>query len=119
MLEEKTDELNEQEEEEINSLTAFDPDEEEDNPLSPERNLLAAILTISIKDYLRSLRGKQVHRIKAKRYWNKVRAEKWFFNPQTQDPNGFSFQFVCEQLEIDPKSIIHFINKSDPQVAHK
>lgn len=67
---------------------------------TPERNLLTAILERAILDFVGN-DSKQVEH-----------AEKWLFAPQnSNDFRPFSFEWVCERLDLNAKSIEENIRK--------
>jgi len=61
---------------------------------SPERRLLLAILERAILDFVGNDERELEH------------AEQWLFAPERDNNNEhFSFEWVCEQLDLDPKRI--------------
>jgi hypothetical protein len=65
---------------------------------SPERRLLLAILERAILDYV----GNDPREVQE--------AEEWLFGaPESGGRNQFSFPWLCEQLDLDPRKIAHKI----------
>jgi hypothetical protein len=74
---------------------------------SPERRLLLAILERAILDYVGN-DTREIHE-----------AEEWLFNSTDTGARGhFSFAWVCEQLDLDPRKIAKKI-KSMPRRGNR
>lgn len=64
-------------------------------PENPEKKLLYALLRRAVLDYLGNDRVLREE------------AERWFFARSSEiDPEGYSFRWVCSQLEIVPEDFI-------------
>ena len=75
---------------------------------TPERNLLTAILERAILDYV----GNDHKETEC--------AEDWLFSAQnTDDFKPFSFQWVCERLDLDHKFVTNEIKKMPKRGKHK
>jgi hypothetical protein len=75
---------------------------------TPERRLLLAILERAILDFV----GNDERELE--------QAEQWLFAPERHDRNDhFSFEWVCEQLDLDPKRIAAKIKKMPRRGSRK
>ena len=75
---------------------------------TPERRLLAAILSDAIDCYIRDCCAGNRRKKKSFR-----EAEEWFFS--TDDYGVFSFENVCESLQIEPGYIRRGLLRYNPQ----
>lgn len=75
---------------------------------TPERRLLLAILERAILDYV----GNDERELE--------QAEQWIFSPErTTSGSHFSFEWVCEQLDLDPSKIAAKIKAMPRRGARK
>ena len=69
-------------------------EEEHENAFkdSPERRLLSAVMNRAVTDFLCDSDPK-----------HQEEAKDWIFEPLTDAPEPFSFQYVCMELDVDPE----------------
>lgn len=78
--------------------------EEELDEKPAERNLLAALLDRAIRDMF--IEDDRIVR-------REIRA--WLDKKMVKNPQAFSFQWVCESLDLDAKAMRSIIKKMDRQ----
>ena len=75
---------------------------------TPERNLLMAILERAIRDYV----GNCQDEVEA--------AQDWIFEENLNRPyRAFSFSWICQQLDLDPRKIAKTISEMPKRGEHR
>lgn len=105
----------------VSSFTALDTDHvvqclfEQSRVILPEKRLLVAVLIRALADALKCTGRIRKEEPSKFPEWMKIMREAWAWvviDPFTSMPGLFSFQWICEQLDICPKNLRKLVIES-------